>query len=83
MLANNEGNTGAIMEKISIPGQDGWVTMSHPHIHYENIMRAFGGDVEHMDRPEEVIPALQRAAASVKPGCVNVQVDPNTPYPSD
>jgi len=83
LVANNEGNTGAIMEKIFFPGHDERVTMFQPDIRYDNIMRAFGGHAEHVERPEELIPALRRAAASGKASCINVQVDPYAPYPSD
>ena len=83
LVANNEGNTGAIMEKYYFPGHDERVTMFQPDIHYENIMRAFGGHAEYVARPEQLKPALERAAASGKAACINVSVDPHAPYPRD
>jgi thiamine pyrophosphate-dependent acetolactate synthase large subunit-like protein len=83
LVANNEGNTGAIMEKIFFPGHDERVTMFQPDIRYDNIVRAFGGHPEYVERPEQMRPALERAVASGKASCINVRVDPYAPYPSD
>lgn len=83
IVVNNEGNTGAIMEKIFFPGSEERITMFQPGIHYENVMRAFGGYAEHVDRAEHLRPALQRAVASGKAACVNVTVDPFAPYPTE
>jgi Thiamine pyrophosphate-requiring enzymes [acetolactate synthase, pyruvate dehydrogenase (cytochrome), glyoxylate carboligase, phosphonopyruvate decarboxylase] len=44
-------------------------------------MTAFGGYGEYVDRAEEIGPALRRALASGLPACVNVRVDPESPYP--
>jgi acetolactate synthase-1/2/3 large subunit len=37
-------------------------------------MKAFGGDGETIERPEEVAPALARAFASGVPYCLNVKI---------
>ena len=42
---------------------------------YDKIMEAAGGYGEMVDRPENIRPALERAAASGKPAVVNVVVD--------
>jgi thiamine pyrophosphate-dependent acetolactate synthase large subunit-like protein len=83
IVVNNEGNCGALMQKAFSPVAGERVTMFQPNIRYENIMSAFGGHAEFVDRPEQLQPALRRAIASNKAACVNVQVDPYTPYPSD
>ena len=83
VVANNDGNNGAIMEQLHFPGSEQRITMFQPDIHYENIMRAFGGHAEYVERLEQVKPALERAVASSKASCVNVRVDPHAPYPSD
>jgi acetolactate synthase-1/2/3 large subunit len=36
---------------------------------------ALGGHGEHVERPEELAPALGRALASARPACVNVVID--------
>jgi len=83
IVVNNEGNTGAIVEKAYFPGYEERITMFQPDIHYESVMRAFGGHTEHVDRPEQLRPALERSVASGKAACINVKVDPLTPYPSE
>jgi acetolactate synthase-1/2/3 large subunit len=42
---------------------------------YDRVVEALGGHGEHVERPEELGPALARAAASGKPACVNVVID--------
>jgi len=83
VVVNNDGNTGALMEKACFPSSPERVTMFQPDIHYEHIMRAFGGHGEFADRPEQLRPALERAAASGQAACINVRVDPYAPYPRD
>jgi thiamine pyrophosphate-dependent acetolactate synthase large subunit-like protein len=83
VVVNNEGNTGAITQKTFFPGSEERITMFQPDIHYETIMRAFGGHAEFADRPEQLRPALERAVASGTAACINVRVDPYAPYPRD
>ena len=83
IVVNNEGNCGAFMQKAFFPEGGERVTMFQRGIRYENIMSAFGGHGEFVDRPEQLKPALRRAMASGKAACVNVQVDPYAPYPSE
>ena len=83
IVVNNDGNSGALTQSACFPGSDQRVTMYQNNIHYEDIMRAFGGCGEYVDHPDQLKPALARAAAAKKPTCVNVKVDPHAPYPSD
>ncbi|MGH7828695.1 MAG: thiamine pyrophosphate-binding protein, partial [Candidatus Binatia bacterium] len=83
VVVNNEGISGALTEKALFPWSRERVTMFQPGIHYENIMRAFGGHCEFVERPEQLKPALERALASAAPACINVRVDPDAPYPRD
>ncbi|HEY2917455.1 MAG TPA: thiamine pyrophosphate-binding protein [Candidatus Binatia bacterium] len=83
VVVNNDGNCGALMQKTYFHGGGERITMYQPGIQYEAIMRAFGGHAEFVDRPEQLKLALTRAVASGKAACVNVQVDPNAPYPRD
>jgi thiamine pyrophosphate-dependent acetolactate synthase large subunit-like protein len=41
---------------------------------YDLVMKAFGGDGETIERPEEVRPAIERAFASGVPYCINVKI---------
>jgi len=43
---------------------------------YDEMARALGCHAEHVERPEQIRPALERAAASGQPALVNVVTDP-------
>jgi acetolactate synthase-1/2/3 large subunit len=58
-----------------------WATQGAPTVgcelqsaRYDLVMKAFGGDGETIERPEEVKPALARAFASGVPYCLNVKI---------
>lgn len=42
---------------------------------YDLVMKGFGGDGAHVERPEQIRPALDQALASDKPFVVNVEID--------
>jgi len=50
--------------------------------HYEKMVEGLGGYGEMVTRDEDIIPAIERAAASGKPACVNVVTDPNATSPA-
>jgi thiamine pyrophosphate-dependent acetolactate synthase large subunit-like protein len=81
VVVNNDGNTGGLMQRMFYPQEFERVTMFQPDIRYEEIMRAFGGHAEYVDRPEQLKPALDRALLSGNAACINVKVDPYAPYP--
>ena len=41
---------------------------------YDLIMKGFGGDGEHVQRPEDIKPAVERALAARKPYCIDVAI---------
>jgi acetolactate synthase-1/2/3 large subunit len=41
---------------------------------YDKVVEALGGHGEHVESPEELRPALERAAASGKPALINVMI---------
>jgi acetolactate synthase-1/2/3 large subunit len=47
---------------------------------YDKVVEALGGHGEHVERPEELRPALERAAASGKPALVNVIIRQDRDY---
>lgn len=55
---------------------------------YDKIVEAMGGHGEHVEHPDDLADALERAFASGKPACINVELDPrgmastgaSTPY---
>ncbi len=83
VVANNDGGTGAITQSTFFPNSEERITMFQPDIHYDNIMLAFGGHGEYVDRPEQLRPALERSVASGKAACINVKIDPFAAYPQD
>ena len=83
VVVNNDGNGGSLQQKALYPPKYERVTMFQPNIRYEEIMRAFGGFGEFVERPEQVRPALERAVLCGVAACINVKVDPDAPYPRD
>lgn len=82
VIANNDGNTGALRQKEFLPPDyPEKFTELQPALHYERIMKVFGGHAEWVAASRELFPALSRAAASGRPACVNVALDPNAPHP--
>jgi hypothetical protein len=43
---------------------------------YDLAAPGFGCHAEHVERPEDLVPALRRALAAGRPACVNVMTDP-------
>lgn len=75
----NDGLWGMIKrsEQRKAPGETHFVGLDlEQQTHYEKIVEGFGGYGELVTHIEDLRPAIQRAAASGKPGCVNVMVNP-------
>jgi len=49
---------------------------------YDKVVEALGGYGEHVEDPERIRPALERAVASATVACVNVTLDPEAPATS-
>lgn len=74
VVANNEGNGGGLIEhKYFRAAPPDRVTLFQPGVRYDAIVRALGGYGEHVEHPDEVVPALRRAAASGVAACVDVR----------
>jgi acetolactate synthase-1/2/3 large subunit len=52
-----------------------------PGTPYERVAEALGCHAERVERPEELVPALERAFESGRPALVNVLTDPEVVYP--
>jgi acetolactate synthase-1/2/3 large subunit len=52
-----------------------------PGCRYDRVVEALGGHGELVERPEELLPALERAFESGRPALVNVMTDPSVVYP--
>lgn len=77
IVANNDGNSGTRFQAAFYPeNYPDRVTMFQSGIRYDDIMRAFGGHGEFVEYPEQLKPALERAATSGLAACINVKVNP-------
>lgn len=47
---------------------------------YDKVVEALGGHGEHVTKPEDIRPAIERAFASGKPACVNVEIEQDHTY---
>ncbi|MHB8577471.1 MAG: thiamine pyrophosphate-binding protein [Dehalococcoidia bacterium] len=82
VVDNNQGIMGNILERRMFHDEpDQRVAMYTPNARYDKVMEAFGGHAEHVERPEEVGPALRRAFASGRAALVDVAVDPAAMWP--
>ncbi len=52
-----------------------------PKTRYDQVVEALGGYGELVERPQDVVPALERAFAAGAPALVNVLTDPDVVYP--
>ncbi len=81
IVANNSGIVGSLFQKkICAPDYPERVALLEPGVRYEKIMEAFGGHYDFVTRPGEIGPALTRASESGKPACINIEIDPDTPF---
>lgn len=75
----NDGLWGMIKrsEQRKAPDETNFVGLDlEQNTHYEKVVEGFGGYGELVTHIEDLRPAIQRAVASGKPGCVNVMVNP-------
>lgn len=88
-VVGNDAGWGQIRDpQIGMVGRERAVATSLAPNRYDEIVVAKGGYGEHVERPEEIEGAVERAFASGLPACVNVVLDPeglaktgaSTPY---
>jgi 2-hydroxyacyl-CoA lyase len=82
VVANNQGNNGAIKQKAYFPDCAERITMFQPGLEYDRIMKIFGGQGMTITEPEMIKPALENAIAAQEPFCINIVIDPETPIPN-
>ena len=76
-VIGNDAAWGEIrIPQRGIYGEDAEVATLLAPSRYDLLTEAFGGHGEHVERPEELAPALERALASGEPAIVNVMLDP-------
>ena len=74
-IVGNDGAWGQMMRPQGATyGWDRLAATELAYTHYEKVVEALGGYGEYCERPEEIRPALERAAASGKPSLINVKI---------
>jgi oxalyl-CoA decarboxylase len=82
LVDNNQGIMGSVLEKRMFHQErQERVAMYTPSARYDRVMEAFGGYAEHVEKPEEVGPAVQRALASGRAALIDASVDPAAIWP--
>ena len=80
VLLNNSSWAGvAAGHDLFYPEMGSWDNL--PGIRYDRMFRELGCHTEYADRPDEIIPALDRAFSSGKPALVHVVGDTNDVHP--
>ena len=83
IVANNQGNNGAIKQRQLFPEKDAeHITRFQPGLEYDRIMKMFGGRGTTVSDPDMLKNTLQDAIASRSPCCINVMIDPHAPLPN-
>jgi thiamine pyrophosphate-dependent acetolactate synthase large subunit-like protein len=77
-VIGNDAAWGEIRHpQVGLYGEDAQIATTLAPTRYDLLTEAFGGHAEHVERPDEIAPALERALASGQPAIVNVMLDPD------
>jgi acetolactate synthase-1/2/3 large subunit len=78
LVVGNDGAWGEIrVPQVGMYGADAEVATRLAPSRYERLCDVFGGHSEHVERADDLAPALERALASGEPAIVNVMLDPD------
>jgi acetolactate synthase I/II/III large subunit len=78
VVVGNDAAWGEIrIPQVGIYGADAEVATRLAPTPYHRLADVFGGHAEHVERPEELAPALERALAAGQLAIVNVMLDPD------
>ncbi len=78
LVVGNDAAWGEVrIPQVGIYGEDGELATTLAPSRYERLCDVFGGHAEHVERPDEIAPALERALAAGEPAIVNVMLDPD------
>jgi acetolactate synthase-1/2/3 large subunit len=78
LVVGNDAAWGEVrIPQVGIYGRDGEIATALAPSRYERLCDVFGGHAEHVERPEQIAPALERALGSGLPAIVNVMLDPD------
>jgi len=81
VVFNNLGWGMSLHGQQAIYGQETRVVVDLPDTRYDRIAAAFGLYAERVERLEDIGPAMQRAAASGKPACLDLAIAPEIAHP--
>jgi len=80
-IVGNDGAWGQMMRpQGAVYGWDRLHGTILNYTRYDKVVEALGGHGEHVEHPDELRPALERAAASGKPACINVVIRQDREY---
>jgi acetolactate synthase-1/2/3 large subunit len=78
LVVGNDAAWGEIrVPQVGMYGADAEVATRLAPSRYDRLCEVFGGHAEHVEQPDELAPALERALASGQPAIVNVVLDPD------
>jgi acetolactate synthase-1/2/3 large subunit len=78
LVVGNDAAWGEVrVPQVGIYGAEAELATALRPSRYDRLCEVFGGHGEHVERPEEIAPALERALASGQPAIVNVLLDPD------
>lgn len=81
IVGNDAGWAAERHRQRQVYGQDRVIASDLLPTRYDRVAEALGCHAEHVERPEQLQPALERAFASGRPACVNVMIA-SIPSPS-
>ena len=74
-VVGNDAAWGQMMRpQAMLYGNERLVATELAYTRYDKVVEALGGHGEHVTKPGEIVPALERALASGKPALVNVEI---------
>jgi acetolactate synthase-1/2/3 large subunit len=80
-IVGNDAAWGQMIRpQAALYGADRLVATRLNDTRYDRIVEAMGGYGEHVERPDQIRPALERAFASGKPACINVAIKQDIEY---
>jgi acetolactate synthase-1/2/3 large subunit len=78
LVVGNDGAWGEIrVPQVGMYGADAEVATRLAPSRYDRLCEVFGGHAEHVERPDELRPALERALGAGEPAIVDVLLDPD------
>jgi acetolactate synthase-1/2/3 large subunit len=74
IIGNDAGWTQIRRGQVQLYGQERAVATALDYTRYDRVVEALGGHGEHVERPADIRPAIERTLAAGKPGLVNIQI---------